>query len=73
MILQQRAEFASEDRGVPALVQLADVLRVLEAKPAEADRAVIDAVAIEVDDVIGLAGSVGRDRVPRARLAAWAG
>ena len=54
VIAQQRAEFAGEDGDVPALVELADVLRVLEAQPAETDGAVIDAVAIEVDDVIGL-------------------
>ena len=39
---------------MPALLQLAEVFRVLEAQPTEADGAVIDAVAIEVDDVIGL-------------------
>jgi hypothetical protein len=56
---QQRPELAGEDVEVPALVELADVLRVLEAQPAEADTAVIDAVAIEVDHVIRLAGAAG--------------
>ena len=44
---------------MPALVELAGVLRVLEAQPAEADPTVIDAVAIEVDDLIRLAGAAG--------------
>jgi hypothetical protein len=39
---------------MPTLLQLADVVRVLEAQPPETDGAVIDAVAIKVDDVIGL-------------------
>ena len=59
VIAQQRPKLAGEDGLVTALVELADVLRVLEAQPAEADRAVIDAVAIEVDDVIRLAVAAG--------------
>ncbi len=56
VVAQQRPEFAGEDGDVPALIELADVLRVLEAKSAEADVSVIDAVAVEVDDVIRLLG-----------------
>jgi hypothetical protein len=44
---------------VPAILQLADVLGQLEAQPAEADGGVIDAVAVEVDDMIRLAGAAG--------------
>ena len=59
VMAQQRAELAGEDGEVPAPVELDDVLRVLEAEPPEADGAVIDAVAVEVDDVVGLAGAAG--------------
>ncbi len=44
---------------VPAFLRLADVLGQLEAQPAEADGGVIDAVAVEVDDMIRLAGAPG--------------
>jgi hypothetical protein len=44
---------------VSAILQLADVLRVLEAKSPKADPAVIDAVAIKVDHVIRLTGTTG--------------
>ena len=44
---------------MPALLELANVLRVLEAQPAQADAAVIDAVAVEVDDVVGLPLAAG--------------
>ena len=37
VIAQQRAELVGVDGDVPALLELADVLRVLEAQPAEAD------------------------------------
>lgn len=37
----------------------ADILRVLEAQSAQADRAVVDAVAVEVDDVVRLARAAG--------------
>ena len=59
VIAQQRPELAGEDGLVTALVELADVLRMLEAKPAEADTAFIGAVSIEVDDVIRCLGIVG--------------
>ena len=54
VIAQQRPELAGEDGLVTALVEVTDVLRVLEAEPAEAGTAVIGAVAVEVDDVIGV-------------------
>ena len=59
VVAQQRAELVGVDGDVAALLQLVGVLRVLEAQPAEADAAVIDAVAVEVDDVIRLARVAG--------------
>jgi hypothetical protein len=44
---------------VPSLLELADVLWVLETKSSEAGLAVVDAVAVEVDDVIRPAGATG--------------
>ena len=54
VLAEQRAEFVGEHGEVAAVVELAGVLRILEAKAAEPGTAVKDAVAIEVDDVIGL-------------------
>ena len=59
VVAQQRAELAGEDGDVAALRQLAGVLGQLEAQPAEADLPVIHAVAVEVDDVIGLVLGAG--------------
>ncbi len=59
VIAQQRAERVGGGDDVAAFVELAGVLRLLEAEPAEADGGVIDAVAVEVDDVIRLAGVPG--------------
>ena len=59
VIAENRPEFVGEDSDVPPSLELAGVFRVLETKPAEADRAVIDTVAIEVDDVIRLPVSAG--------------
>ena len=42
-----------------ALVEFANVLRILEAKTAQADAAIINTMTIKVDDVIGLPGSTG--------------
>ncbi len=53
VLVEQRAELVGEHGEVAALVELAGVLRILEAKAAEPGTAVEDAVAIEVDDVIG--------------------
>jgi hypothetical protein len=57
VILKQRTELIGVDRSVPALVKYVEVLRVLKAKPAQPDRAIIDAVAIEMDDMIRLAAT----------------
>ena len=73
VIAQQRAELVGEHGDMPALLQLADVFRVLEAQPTEADGAVIDAVAIEVDDVIGLLRAAGAVEFRAQAPAAWAG
>ena len=59
VVLQQRAELVGVDGHVAAVVEFVRVARILEAQPAEADAAVIDAVAIEVDDVIRCAGVEG--------------
>ena len=56
---RSRAEFAGEDGDVAAAVELVEVVGEFEAEAAEADGFVIDAVAIEVDDVIGLARGAG--------------
>jgi hypothetical protein len=42
-----------------ALVEFANVLRILEAKTAQADAAIINTMTIKVDDVIWLPGSTG--------------
>lgn len=67
MIAQQRSQACAvlrtvlcEDGDVPPLLQLANVVGMLEAQPAESDRTVIGAVAIEVDHVIGLLLDVAR-------------
>jgi hypothetical protein len=39
---------------MPAFLELVDVIWVLKTKPTETDGAIIDAVAIEVNDVIRL-------------------
>ncbi len=57
--LQQRAERVGMDGQMLAPLQLGDVPRVFEAEPAEADPAVVDAVAVEVDDVVGRLGVGG--------------
>jgi hypothetical protein len=44
---------------MPASLELAGVPRILKAKPAAAGIAVVASVAIEVDDVIRLAGATG--------------
>ena len=72
VLAEQRAEFVGEHGDVAAVVELAGVLRILEAKAAEPGTAVKDAVAIEVDDVIGLGLRGSRGRAPRATPAAWA-
>nr|MCU0809220.1 hypothetical protein [Candidatus Contendobacter sp.] len=59
VVAQQRAECVGENGRVPTLFELADVLRMLEAQPAETDAAVVDAVTVEVDDVIGLPRGAG--------------
>ena len=73
VIAQQRAELAGEDGDVPALVELADVLRVLEAKPAEADACGHRRRGHRSGRRDTARGRGGRGRVPRARRAAWAG
>ena len=41
------------------LLELADILRILETKPSEAGMAVVDAMAVEMNDVIRLADPTG--------------
>ena len=54
MIAQQRSQLCGEDRDVPAPLELVDIFRPFEAEAAEADSAIIDAVAVEMDHMIGL-------------------
>ncbi|KFB74753.1 MAG: hypothetical protein AW06_004304 [Candidatus Accumulibacter cognatus] len=56
---QERAEFGRGDVGVPAPAARAYVFRVFEAERAEAGVPVVDAVAVEVQDVVRLAGALG--------------
>jgi hypothetical protein len=59
VIAQQRAECVGENGRVPALFEFDGVPRLLEAQPAETDAAVVDAVTVEMDDVIGLSLGAG--------------
>jgi hypothetical protein len=54
VVAQDGAELFDVDGLVAASVQLADVLRQLEAESAQTDAAIVDTVPVEVDDVIGL-------------------
>jgi hypothetical protein len=55
VIAEQRTELARVDGEMPALFELPDIVRMLEAKTAETGDSVIDAMAIEMNDVIRLA------------------
>jgi hypothetical protein len=59
VVLEQRAEVVGVDGAVAAALQLAGVRRLLEAQPAQALLPVVDAVTVEVDDVVGPALPAG--------------
>jgi hypothetical protein len=59
VIAQHGAQIGGQHGQVPAFFELADVLGMLKAKSAEAHAFVVDAVAVKVDDVIGLADAAG--------------
>ncbi len=59
MIAEQWAEFVGEDGLVAAPVELLVVLGVFEAQPAQAHATIVDAVAVEVDHMVGLAAATG--------------
>src|SRR6185295_16515251 len=52
VIPQQWSEFVCSDCNVSAPFELAEILRILKAQSSQADRPVIDAVTIEMNDVI---------------------
>src|SRR5262245_11955195 len=58
IILQQGAEFTGKHCDMSALPKFVDVIWVLKTQPTEADLTVINTVAIEVHNVIGLVSVV---------------
>jgi hypothetical protein len=67
VLAQKRTEVVRGNDDVAALVELSDILRIFKTKPAE------DAVAVEVDDVVRLAGAPGAVRAPLRARGTWAG